>query len=83
MNIGYIAGSAQTFRRGEWLGVSGGDSQRIPVATTEPTVIHIKGTVMIGSTIPGDLKLKWAQFSSSANPTTVMQGSYLRAEPVE
>jgi hypothetical protein len=83
MDIGYIAGSATTFRRGEWMGVSNADSQRIAVATTEPTVIHIKGTVTIGNSIPGDLKLKWAQFASSASPTTIMKGSYLRAEPVE
>ena len=83
MDIGYIAGSATTFRRGEWLGVCNADSQRIAVATTEPTVIHIKGTITIGNSIPGDLKLKWAQFASSANPTTIMKGSYLRAEPVE
>jgi len=83
MDIGYIAGSATTFRRGEWMGVSNTDSQRIAVATTEPTVIHFSGTITIGNSVPGDLKLKWAQFASSANPTTVMKGSYLRAEPVE
>jgi hypothetical protein len=77
MNIGYMAGSATTFRRGEWMGVSNADSQRIAVATTEPTVVHIRGTITIGNSVPGDFKLKWAQFASSANPTTVMKGSTL------
>jgi hypothetical protein len=76
MNIGCLAAS-DLFRRGEWLGVSNANSQRIDIVATEPTVIHVSGTLTIGASIPGDFRLKWAQFASSTDAVTVKKGSYL------
>ncbi len=60
---------------------SGATSARITLPANNPTSIHIKGTVVTGST-SGDFQLKWAQASSNASPTMVTAGSYLRAEEI-
>lgn len=60
---------------------SGDESNRIQLPADIPTSVHIKGTVTTLST-SGDLQLKWAQATSNTNATTVMEGSYLRAEEI-
>ncbi len=60
---------------------SGAASSRINLPANTPTSIHIKGTVVTGSA-SGDFQLKWAQATSNGAPTTVMAGSYLRAEAI-
>lgn len=61
---------------------SGAASSRINLPANTPTSIHIKGTVVTSSTSAGDFQLKWAQATSNAAPTTVMTGSYLRAQEI-
>ena len=80
MDIGFLAGSAATFRQGGWM-EDETDSGVIPIAASEPTVIKISGTITTGSTT-GDFVLRWAQNSSNSNNTTIMTGSYLRAEEI-
>ena len=65
----------------EMVLVSGEESNVIALPANTPTSIHIKGTVKTGST-SGDFQLKWAQNTSNGNPTTVMKGSYLRADEI-
>ena len=65
----------------EMVLMSGKTSNRINLPANTPTSIHIKGTVKTGST-SGDFQLKWAQVTSSGSATTVMKGSYLRAEEI-
>lgn len=60
---------------------SGDPSTRIALPANTPTSIHIKGTVKTSST-SGDFQLKWSQATSNAAATTVMKGSYLRAEAI-
>jgi len=60
---------------------SGATSNRITLPADTPTSIHIKGTVKTADT-SGDIQLKWAQATSNGNATTVMEGSYLRAESI-
>lgn len=60
---------------------SGVTSSRIVLPANTPTSIHIKGTVKTEGT-SGDFQLKWAQSTSNSNPTTVMEGSYLKAEEI-
>lgn len=60
---------------------SGNTSSRISLPANTPTSIHIKGTVKTTSS-SGDLQLKWSQATSNAAATTVMKGSYLRAEAI-
>jgi hypothetical protein len=61
---------------------SGATSTRIELPANTPTSVHIHGTVKTSGS-NGDFQLKWAQFASNAAPTTVMEGSYLRAEEIE
>lgn len=65
----------------EMVLMSGDESSRINLPADTPTSIHIKGTVKTGSEA-GDLQLKWAQSTSNGSATTVMKGSYLRAEAI-
>ncbi|MEK7613550.1 MAG: LamG domain-containing protein [Patescibacteria group bacterium] len=65
----------------EMVLVSGEESNRINLPADVPTSIHIKGTVKTSST-SGDFQLKWAQATSNGNATTIMKGSYLRAEEI-
>jgi hypothetical protein len=58
---------------------SAATSSRITLPANTPTSVHLHGTIVTGST-SGDLQLKWAQATANANPTTIMAGSYLRAE---
>lgn len=58
---------------------SGELSNRVQLPANTPTSIHIKGTVKTGGTA-GALQLKWAQWALSSSATTVMKGSYIRAE---
>lgn len=61
--------------------VSGATSTSIALPANTPTSVHIKGTIKTLGT-SGDLQLKWAQSSSNSAATTVMEGSYLRAESI-
>ncbi len=56
-----------------------GTSPNIQLTAT-PEGIHIKGTVVTNA--DGDFELKWAQNTSNANATSVLLGSYLRAEEI-
>jgi hypothetical protein len=60
---------------------SGQTSSRINLPANTPTSIHVKGTVKTGGT-SGDFQLKWSQVTSSSAFTTVMAGSYLKAEEI-
>ncbi|PIR84059.1 hypothetical protein COU18_01480 [Candidatus Kaiserbacteria bacterium CG10_big_fil_rev_8_21_14_0_10_51_14] len=60
---------------------SGATSTRIQLPANTPTSIHIKGTITTGG-YSGDLQLKWAQVSGDNDATTVMRGSYLRADGI-
>jgi len=59
--------------------IGSGSSAGIPLQANTPRAIHVAGTVTTSST-SGDFKLKWAQNSSNVAATTVMKGSYLRAQ---
>lgn len=59
---------------------SGDESNRITLPANIPTSVHIKGTVVTSNS--GTFKLKWAQVTSNAAPTTIMAGSYLRAQEI-
>lgn len=72
--------SYMTDRQNEVL-IDSGSSDRIPLQANTPRSIHVAGTVTTSST-SGDFKLKWAQNSSNAAATTVMKGSYLRAQEI-
>ncbi|MBY0539776.1 hypothetical protein K2P56_05125 [Patescibacteria group bacterium] len=48
--------------------------------TATPEGIHIHGTVVTNAN--GDFELKWAQNTSNVNATSVLLGSYLRAEEI-
>lgn len=82
MMIGFNSGSevGQTTVTG-LLRVSGAASQRIPISKNGVTVIHVNGTIVTGPTA-GTLNLEWAQNTANANGTAVLQGSYLKAEPI-
>jgi len=80
IDTGYLAGSGGTFRQGEWLSGEA-TSSAISISATEPTVIQIHGSVRTGSSL-GNFVLQWAQNTSNANGTTVMKGSYLRAQEI-
>jgi hypothetical protein len=60
---------------------SSAPSSRINLPANTPTSVHIHGTVKTGAA-SGDLQLKWSQATSNAAATTVMKGSYLRAEAI-
>jgi hypothetical protein len=60
---------------------SGTASGGIAIPANDPTWIHLTGTVTTSGTA-GDLQLKWAQNTSDAAGTTVMKGSYMRAEAI-
>lgn len=60
---------------------SGAVSPRIVLPANTPIPIQIKGTIKTGSTA-GDVEFKWAQATSNAALTTVLEGSYLRAEEI-
>jgi hypothetical protein len=81
MDLGFEAASAQSLRRSEVLETSGVASSNIPIVIAAPTTIQIGGTIKMGGT-GGNVTLQWAQNSANANPTTVMQGSYLRADEI-
>ena len=82
MMIGFNSGSevGQTTVTG-LLRVVGAASQRIPISNNGVTVIQVNGTIVTGSTA-GTLKLEWAQNTANANGTAVLQGSYLKADPL-
>jgi hypothetical protein len=65
----------------EALLTSSATSSRIALQANTPKSIHFKGTVKTGGT-GGDFLLQWAQATSNAAPTTVMQGSFIRAEAI-
>ncbi len=82
MDLGYSAlspGPGRLQAQGELLENSGTASQEIPMRANTPVVIHVSGTVKVGST-SGDVTLQWAQFTSDATAVKVMEGSYLRAD---
>lgn len=74
MTIGYLTDSVLQ-NGGGVLTVSGASSRRIQVPANSVIPIMVRGTVVAGA--GGDLQLKWAQFTSNANPVTVTKGSYL------
>ncbi|MBI2639308.1 MAG: LamG domain-containing protein [Candidatus Sungbacteria bacterium] len=83
MTLGYIAASPNNLTtQGELLNSSGTASQVIPLRANAPVVIHVKGTVVVGSTA-GDVTLQWAQFTSNSTATTVKAGSYIRADQLQ
>lgn len=56
-------------------------SSRIVLPANNPVPVFIKGSIKTGSD-PSDLELLWAQATSNSAPTTVLKGSYLRAEEI-
>jgi len=56
-------------------------SPRIVLPANSPIPIQIKGTVKTGATA-GNLEFKWAQMTANVAPTTILGGSYLRAEEI-
>lgn len=81
IDLGFLAGSAGVFRQGGLI-ENEAESGLIPIVAAEPTVIQINGTIVTGSS-SGGLTLQWAQNTSNINPTTIMAGSYLRAEEIQ
>lgn len=57
----------------------GATSPKIDLTSTQ-IGLHISGTVVTSA--DGDFQLKWAQNTSNANITSVLAGSYLRAEEI-
>ncbi len=60
---------------------SGTASARVTIPANTPKAIHITGTIKTGS-VSGDVQLKWSQATSNAAATTVLKGSYLRAQEI-
>jgi hypothetical protein len=59
----------------------GGTSSRITLPRNDIRAIRVTGTITTGGT-PGNFHFQWAQATSSNAPTTVLKGSYLRAEAI-
>jgi hypothetical protein len=79
MDYGYIAASS-AFRNAEFLQNSAVSSS-IPIAANDTDVIQIHGVINMGAN-SGNVQLQWAQSTSNAAPTTVIKGSYLRADSI-
>lgn len=77
MNIGFIAAST-AFSHAKMLEGDRAESGRIDITQNTATVIQVSGTVKVSGTA-GNLELWWAQATSNAIATTVLEGSYLRA----
>jgi hypothetical protein len=76
MALGYTGGPISAT-----LLTSEAASEDISMLANTPTWVHVSGTVTTAGT-GGDLQLKWAQNTSDAAGTTVLRGSYLRAEAI-
>jgi hypothetical protein len=82
-DLGYVAGGASTFLGAELIQASSTPSQRIQVpANATPVIIKISGTVVVGSA-SSTLSFLWSQFAANASPTTVLKGSYLKADAIQ
>jgi len=83
VDLGYMAGDDGQYRRAELINNSTTTSQTIQIAGNgDPAIIQIHGSVLTGNS-SSTINLLWAQATSNATPTTVLRGSYLRAEQVQ
>ncbi|OGG47458.1 hypothetical protein A2761_03245 [Candidatus Kaiserbacteria bacterium RIFCSPHIGHO2_01_FULL_51_33] len=82
MDISYTTIHAGTNEPSGLFNGNNQDSGKIDIpANGTPDIIRVSGTVQMGAT-DGNLKFRWAQMTSNATPTTVLRGSYLRAEAI-
>ena len=81
VDLGYIAGDDANYRGSELLRTSNAASQTIPLAVNTPAIIKISGTIVVGSST-STVSFRFAQATSDASPTTVLKGSYLRAQEI-
>jgi hypothetical protein len=81
VDLGYLAGDDTNYRGAELLRTANSASQTIPLAANTPAIVKISGTVVVGSST-STLSFLFSQATSDANPTTVLRGSYLKAEEV-
>jgi hypothetical protein len=81
VDLGVVAGDANSYRLAGLI-QSSNTASTIPLAANDPVVIKINGTVKLGNST-STLTFLWAQNTSNATPTTVLRGSYLRAEEVQ
>jgi len=81
-DLGYLAGDNANYLGAELLRTSNAASQTIPLAANTPAIIKISGTVVVGSST-STLSFLFSQATSDANPTTVLRGSYLRAQEIQ
>lgn len=79
MAIGYLT-DAVLQNGGGVLTQSNAASRRIQVPANTSIPIIVKGTIVAGAS--GDLQLKWAQFTSNANPVTITKGSYIAIQEI-
>jgi len=78
MDVGFMAADSGSFSSAQLLETSGASSNAIALTANTPQVIHIKGTIKMGSS-SGNINFQWAQNTSNANATVVKEGSYLKA----
>lgn len=79
MAIGYLT-DAVLQNGGGVLTQSNTSSRRIQAPASSSIPVVIKGTIVAGS--GGELKLRWAQFTSNTNPMTITKGSYLAIQEI-
>ena len=79
--LGYLAGDDANYRGSELLQTANSASQTIPLAANTPAIIKVSGSVVVGNST-STLSFLFAQATSDANPTTVLKGSYLRAQEI-
>lgn len=81
VDLGFSSGSGTSSQLAQLLTNSTPTSQAIPLSPNEPAVIRISGTVVVGSN-HSTLSFLWAQGTADVTPTTILRGSYLRAEEI-
>lgn len=80
LDIGYWATEGTAIQSGELLS-NQQTSSLISLPVDNATVIHVSGTIKTSGTA-GPLRLNWAQNATRTVTTTVLRGSYLRAESI-
>lgn len=76
-----ITGTIQLPNQTYDMAQAGTASASIKVPADVPRSIHFQGTLTTGASA-GDFHLEWAQANPNGAPTTVFQGSYIKAYPL-
>jgi hypothetical protein len=73
-----ISGDIKTYTRSDssTIAYGGGDTASVDMHVTETAIVKTKNA-------GGKITIQWAQFNSSANPTTVKAGSYIKVTKLD